>query len=181
MKELKIYAVKASAKIPETDLMKVEEFCQEKSVRCKRFNWGHLVVFDRYTFTFFKKGEKSVSDQHVNIKKLTSLNIESAIKDLAWFIDAEPNHIFYNVDNITAGSDLRTNIDLEKFILNNQDISDLMNYNPERFPGLFLRGEYGKVLLFKSGKMVFVGCKTNDQIEQLNEYMHQKCVNIWIV
>ena len=73
---------------------------------------------------------------------------------------------------------MRTNIDLEKFILNNQDISDLMNYNPERFPGLFLRGEYGKVLLFKSGKMVFVGCKTNDQIEQLNEYMHQKCVNI---
>ena len=122
MGEIKIHAVKASAKIPETDLRKVEEFCKQSNIRCKRFNRDHLVVYDRHTFTFFKKSEKSWNDQHVNLAKLLSLDIRSAIEDLARIIDVEPDLIFHTIDNITAGS----NLNLENFITTSQDLAGLI-------------------------------------------------------
>ena len=104
MENIKISAVKVSAKIPETNLKSVELFCKQNGIRYKWFNRGqHIIVFDRsYTFTIFKNCSSSLADQHVNITKLKNLNISSAIEDLAWILDVEPKKIFAVVDNITA-------------------------------------------------------------------------------
>ena len=158
MENIKISAVKVSAKIPETNLKSVELFCKQNGIRYKWFNRGqHIIVFDRsYTFTIFKNCSSSLADQHVNITKLKNLNISSAIEDLAWILDVEPKKIFAIVDNITAVGNLEKQIDLEDFIRDNDDLTDFIQYQPERFPGLFIRGQYGKIILFKSGKMVHI-------------------------
>ena len=176
MDNVKICAVKASAKIPDTDLACVQRFCKQNGIRYKIFNRSHLVVYDRYTFCIFKKSPNSFNDQHVNITKLQNTNnIISAVEDLAWLIDTEPKNIFCSVDNITATGNLEKNIDLEEFLHVNSDLKDFISYQPERFPGLFIRSRNGKIIVFKSGKMVFVGCKKAHQIEDLNKYMLQKC------
>ena len=179
MDNIKVSAVKVSAKIPETDLRIVEKFCEQNVIPTRRFNKDHLVVYDTsYTYTFFKKSQTSFADQHVNITKLQTTDLTAAIEDLAWLIDQEPKYIFSEIDNITATGNIDKQIDLQDFIDNNQDIVDFITYNPERFPGLFVRGKNGKVILFRSGKMVFVGCKTLNQIDNLNKWMLERCVNI---
>ncbi len=55
--------------------------------------------------------------------------------------------------------------------LNLSDISKTCNfknlkYNNEKFPGLFVKFETGTVILFHSGKLVIVGCKTEKDIYQ---------------
>ena len=178
MDNIKISAVKVSAKIPDTDLNEVEQFCNQNAIPNKRFNKDHLIVYDTFTYTFFKKGVKSLCDQHVNITKIKDLKVSRAIEDLAWLIDKEPKFIFYNVDNITATGNLEKEIDLQDFIDQNSDLADYITWNPEVFPGLFVRGRCGRVILFKSGKLVFIGSKSLRQIENLNKWLVERCVNI---
>ena len=169
MKDLTIHAVKVSAKIPETNLFVLEDSCKQKCIKYRRFNGSHLIVYDRYTFTFFKKSE--FSNQHVNITKISDLNVNTALEDLARLINVQKETISFNVDNITACVDLGQQIDLEEFIHENQDLSNKINYNSERFPGLFLKCLYGKIILFKSGKIVFIGCKTVEELEYCNRFI----------
>ena len=179
MEDIKICAVKVSAKIPNTDLLELENFCNKNKIRCRRFNRQHLVVYDEYTYTFFKKSQNSYADQHVNISKLKAINdIPDCIHHLAWLIDTEPKFIFHQIDNITSVTNLRRKIDLEQFIDENDDLIGLINYNAEIFPGLFVRGPKGKAILFRSGKIVFVGCKNREQVDNLNTFIRERCVNM---
>lgn len=132
MDNLKISAVKLSAKIPDTNLSEVEKFCDQNMIAKKRFNRDHLIVYDTFTFIFFKKGPNALNDQHVNVTKLQSTNVSRAIEDLAWIIDTQPKFIFHTIDNITATGNLEKKINLDSFIDVNQDLQDFITYNPER-------------------------------------------------
>ena len=75
MDNIKISAVKVSAKIPDTNLDEVEKFCAQNMITTKRFNREHLIVYDTFTFVFFKKSPNTLSDQHCNITKLQTTNV----------------------------------------------------------------------------------------------------------
>ena len=85
--------------------------------------------------------------------------IDDAINELAWIIDSKANKIFHSIDNMTATTNLNRQINLEDFIRLNSEYKDYITYNPETFTRLFVRGKKGKAILFKNGKVVFVGCK----------------------
>ena len=172
---IKVSSVKLSAKIPESDLRVLNKFCLDNNIRTKWFNRSHLVVNSRFTFVLFKKGANSWRDQHVNVLKLKMDEIQEAIAELSWLLDIDSKEIFYEVDNITATSDLNMRINIEDFIEENYDINFLLAYNPERFPGLFIRGNSGKIILFRSGKVVFVGSKNLEEIEDLLKWVKKKC------
>ena len=137
MENISISAIKVSAKIPEVNIRDIERFCDQNTIRSKRFNRDHLVVYDSsFTFTIFKKSEFSFADQHVNITKIKGFDdIQNAIQDLAWIIDVDPDLIFYNIDTITAVGNIEKKIDLEEFISNNSDLTDFIRFNREIFPG----------------------------------------------
>lgn len=178
MKNVSISNVKMSAKIPEVDLKEIQWFCKKNKIKTRIFNRGHLVVYDNSTFTFFKKGPNLYQDQHCNITKVNHSKIQNAIEDLAWLINKKPNQIFYTVDNITASADLGRRLSLREFIAENEDLEDYIQYTPERFPGLFVRGKKGKAILFKSGKIVVIGVKSEKELQELLEWIELKCANI---
>lgn len=149
------------------------------------FDWCTTSQFVFFNLSFqkskkhIKKSHNSLADQHVNINSIKSLNeVTTAKEELAWLIDVNEKYIFITVDNITATGNLEKEIDLEEFIEENNDMSGFIKYNPERFPGLFVRGEFGKTILFKSGKMVFIGSKNIKQIEKNYKFMTERCANI---
>ena len=137
MENFKVSAVKVSAKIPDTNLDDVEKFCEQNLIKTKRFNREHLIVYDTFTFVFFKKSSNTLSDQHCNITKLQSTNVTRAIEDLAWIINSEPKLIFHSIDNITATGNLEKKISLDDFIDANSDLHDYITYNPERVRTFF--------------------------------------------
>ena len=179
MESISISAYKLSAKIPDCSLQDINDFCRKFCIRTKWFNNNqHLIFYHKYTYIFFKKSLNNWNDQHVNITKVKENEIKDAIHELAWLIDVDPSIIFHTVDNITAGAKLERSINLEDFVNENQDYSDLICYNPESFTGLFVRGENGKAILFRNGKLVFVGCKDKEQLEKLYSFIMKLCANI---
>ena len=182
MEDIKISAMKISAKIPDTDLREVEKFCNKFNISCKWFNRHHLVVYHQlFTYTFFKRcetGRLSWHDQHVNITRVEPQNVEESIEELAWLIDNKSDKIFHSIDNITASGRLCEKLDLIEFIKCNTHYQDFIDYNPERFTGLFVRGQYGKAILFSNGKVVYIGCKDKTQLEKLHKLILELCAAI---
>ena len=106
------------------------------------------------------------------------LKADDAINELAWIIDSKANKIFHSIDNMTATTNLNRQINLEDFIRLNSEYKDYITYNPETFTGLFVRGKKGKAILFKNGKVVFVGCKDKRQLIELYDYIIELCGDI---
>ena len=104
--------------------------------------------------------------------------IDDAINELAWIIDSKANKIFHSIDNMTATTNLNRQINLEDFIRLNSEYKDYITYNPETFTRLFVRGKKGKAILFKNGKVVFVGCKDKRQLIELYDYIIELCADI---
>ncbi len=71
--------------------------------------------------------------------------------------------------NMVGTADVRGEIALEAA----SDILDNTMYEPEQFPGLIYRMEEPKVviLLFRSGKMVLTGSRSEDQVHEATEKM----------
>jgi len=72
----------------------------------------------------------------------------------------------FRIQNIVGSCDVKFQVSLNK-IQNGNDA--LSTYNPETFPGLIYRMPEPKLtlLLFKSGKLVFIGAKDKEQAETL--------------
>lgn len=65
------------------------------------------------------------------------------------------------IDNITSTFSLNEGIDLKNLFHKNTSIC---KYNSERFPGLFMKLEYGTCVAFKSGKVNLIGCKSAENV-----------------
>ena len=76
------------------------------------------------------------------------------------------------IDNITGSIDLKKDINIQNIInlvFKEEKFSNIKaSYNNEKFPGLFLKvKEFGTIIVFYSGKVVFVGCKSVTNLECL--------------
>ena len=169
--------IKLSAKTPKTCLSTVEEFCFQNRIRTRRFQ-NFLVVHRKFTHVLFKSSRKLSRVQHCNITKVLLNETSEAIDELAFIIQKDPQSIDFKVDNITATGSLDRTIELEDFIQGNSDISSFISYQPEVFPGLFLKNQFGKTIIFKSGKLVIIGCKTTYELEEVLSWVLQRCANI---
>ncbi len=72
------------------------------------------------------------------------------------------------IDNITGSFDLKKELILKDLIEITQNYqfegNIYISYNNEKFPGMFLKVKIGNkrigtIIIFHSGKVVFVGCK----------------------
>jgi len=95
-----------------------------------------------------------------------------AIKELG--IDAKPEYI--KVQNIVASADLGSELNLNAIAL---AFLEDVEYESEQFPGLFykLRDPKAVILVFNSGRIVIVGCKTTKDVEKAVENFCNKLEN----
>ena len=73
----------------------------------------------------------------------------------------------FKVDNIIATDDFHQHLNLKEIA--QRKIFEKVKYNSEQFPGLFIKFNTGTVILFHSGKIVIVGCKTQQEVWKLSD------------
>jgi TATA-box binding protein (TBP) (component of TFIID and TFIIIB) len=157
--------VKLSVKIQSCPLDIVTERLREKVIPYK--NFGNYVSFTKkFSFVVFKPSSNGLT--HINITKVPHLgkSVKRSLKVIKKLLKTKI--VSYKLDNIIATSDLGKKISLSKIAQTN-DFKVL--YNNERFPGLFIKFDEGTVILYHSGKVVIVGCKTVRRIEEITEWL----------
>lgn len=160
--------VKISVKILSTPL----DIVSKKLKECQVTHHNNfIVVRSKYTFIIFKPKLKSETN-HINITKIPHLNlIKDAIDEIEGLLRC--NTFDLVVDNISATSTFPCKLDLVKLV--NEKKFDQIKYNNQAFPGLFLKFEFGTAIIFHSGKINIVGCKSEKNLEWI---LHQISVNI---
>ena len=97
-------------------------------------------------------GLKNVRDINSSAKYIVD-----KLKDVGYNAKYNSNKI--EIVNIIAGYNLKKKIDLDKLSL-----LEHTKYNPKQFPGLILKLDKGKALIFSSGKTQLVGFKSEKEI-----------------
>jgi TATA-box binding protein (TBP) (component of TFIID and TFIIIB) len=129
----------------------------------------NFITFKSNSFTYilFKTGK--AKDTHINITQIKDFSlINVAINCLINLIKCTV--ISYSVDNIIATSDLLKPVCLTEIIKRKK--FQKVKYNNEVFPGLFIKFNKGTIIVFHSGKIVIVGCKSVKDIECLMNFLH---------
>lgn len=161
--------VKVSILIKPISLDIVVNILTNKNIEYKNYN--NYIVFKKiFTYILFKKGKHN--HNHVNVTKISTLfNINNVLKEIKELINCEI--IKTQIDNIIATYSLNKELILKDIIL--KKIFEKTKYNNEKFPGLFVKFEEGTAIIFHSGKIVLVGCKS---IENLKCLLNKIIVNI---
>jgi TATA-box binding protein (TBP) (component of TFIID and TFIIIB) len=126
----------------------------------------------KYTnsYLILKEGGYTITVYHnSNVVNITGIpNFEQIDLALQYFsiLTAIPYYLLVltvKVDNSTANGQLRQKVDFNLLRQSNCVIT----YNPSLFPGATLTlSNLKKAILFKSGKYVLVGCKSEDEITE---------------
>lgn len=126
---------------------------------------SYISFHDKYNYIFFQASKNQTN--HVNITRLKSEDdISTAISKLEHIIGKTV--ISHTIDNITATYSLNQSLTLEDIIHKFKNVK----YNAERFPGMFIKcSEGGSAIIFHSGKIVLLGCKTTKEIWNVINYV----------
>jgi len=173
MLEYNVANVKVSVKTSKILLDNVYVIAKRENLYCKNYK-NFVVIKTLFTYIIFKSKEQH-SESHINITKIPKVTaIREAIDLIKSLINCKI--ISYKIDNIIATTNLRTELNLAS-ISNNCRLENI-KYNNEKFPGLFIKFNTGTIILFHSGKLVIVGCKSEENIKCL---IKKICVNILTV
>jgi len=157
--------IKLSVKVKRCSLDIVVKRLQRKKIAFK--NFGNFITFNNdFSYVIFRPSSNGLT--HINITKVPKLGspINKSLSNLSRLLKRAI--VSYKVDNIIATSDLRKKISLHE-IAKKKNIDVL--YNSERFPGLFLKFNEGTTILYHSGKVVIVGCKTVRRIRRIKKWL----------
>lgn len=134
----------------------------DKLVRPKGKYPGVYVHLSACTVTIYKTGKYIFTGVHAP-EEIPSLWDElkillSKILDVSLFVAP-------SVTNIVACENLNRTLNLSKLFstMAEEDIE----YEPELFPGFIWKTEYGTANIFSNGKLMLLGCKTRDELNQL--------------
>lgn len=120
------------------------------------------VVKDQYVMCFFAKKDGSV---HINVTKIK--NYQEIFHFLFFFSKnyfiGDSKLLSLKVDNITASSYCEKSDIFYNILKSNLNYK----YNPERFPGIFIKFTKGSCIIFKNGKINILGCKVVADIEKI--------------
>jgi hypothetical protein len=157
----KIANVKVSLKTSPLFLDTVYKSLLNQKIPCRQYN-NFLVVKSKYTYIIFKTNNNF--ENHINVTKIPNVcNILEAVTLLKVLIKCDIT--YQQIDNIIATTKHKSQICLKDII--EKKTFKLVKYNNEKFPGLFLKFKEGTAILFHSGKIVIVGCKSIKNLEWL--------------
>lgn len=176
--EAKVTNVKISIKCLRTSLDTVVNICEKNLLKFKKFD-NFIVVYSDCIYTIFKSKENDLYN-HINITKIREIeNIKVSLDNLQHF----GFNIIYDsvkIDNVTGSMNIKKEIilqDLIKYIRNSNFEENIsLSFNNETFPGLFIKLEkdsrkIGTIIIFHSGKIVFVGCKSLNDLKHLRVFI----------
>ena len=158
--QCKIANVKVSVKVCKLPLDIVSKKLQTNHFIVTLHN-NFLVAKSRFTFIIFKANIRSITN-HINITKIPNLySISDAITELETVLNCKSFGL--TVDNISATCNFPHKLDLIH-VVEEKKFSQI-KYNNQVFPGLFLKFPIGTAILFHSGKINIVGCKSEKDLE----------------
>ena len=181
---ISIHNIKLSAKIPGKSL----ENIQKSFTNIKKTYNNFIVVQPDQSdviFCFFKyptTGKiKKYRENHVNITNVKSFHgIKDAISILSINLSIPIKSIKFKIDCITATSTIvNRKLDIEKFLINNRDLKT--QFNQEKFPGLFVYVEKCTLILFNSGKIVIIGVKSFQDLQNTCNWIKNRLATSTII
>lgn len=129
---------------------------QEKGI-CVVSHSNFVVIREKYTYNLFQSG-------HLNVSGVSGFKpIWDAVANILQIIPGATRISAVKIDNISATSWIPHQIDLRK-LLHKIEPSVSCSLNTTLFPGLFAKTKCGTVIIFRSGKLVIVGCKSIRQM-----------------
>ncbi|HIF02107.1 MAG TPA: hypothetical protein EYQ84_01815 [Nitrospinaceae bacterium] len=125
-----------------------------------RYARNILSIKDQFPFTIFRKKNNIY---HINITGISSIHqIANAVN---WI---ESNYcpstkftlLFQSIDNITSTFNIGHKLCLNQIAENIKSAK----FNPERFPGLYLKTNSALAVIFNSGFINILGCKSEKEV-----------------
>ena len=159
-------------------LKKVEQLT---NLKYKHFS-NFLVIYSKYTYIFFKTANHVV---HCNITKINKYGEIYKAKQNLKKLFPETLILSTRVDNICATRKAFKPINLDylfKKIAQN-DVSEYrVNYNTQKFPGLFIKFSgspiTGTLIIFRSGAINCLGIKNPRQFLEVDEWINEWVYNV---
>ena len=133
-----------------------------------------IVIKCIYTFCIFEKKKNLI---HFNVTGVKNFN------QVEGFADFFNNFFFtceilnFKIDNITATFNVNNKINLLKLY----EISEKVKYNRERFPGLFLKDYEKTCIIFKNGKVIILGCKSEKEVCLIWQKVLKRLLDVIII
>ena len=140
-----------------------------RDIFIKQYN-NFNVIKNKYAYIIFTKS-KIRQKFHVNITKIPSFDhVPKAIEELKNIIENPFSVEDIKIENITCLHILNKEINLIEVFRNISSSNfskDIIHarYNPEKFPGMFIKLRKCSILLFSSGKMVVIGATSKEEAE----------------
>ena len=159
--------IKKSVQIESADYIPYESLILQALKRKKKIKLvkNFLIVYDVYNLTFFHM--KNTNHIHINVtgikslKKANEINIWLKIK---YFNNYTVIFKRSQIDNYFARIVLGYTINLYQ---HRSHDSVIQTFNPERFPAIFCKSQFGYACVFGSGKMTLIGCKSIQSIQKM--------------
>lgn len=154
------------------------DFAKVPAVNNLKKHFNFWVINSKYTYVIFNKSKKT-GQTHVNITKLKNVfEIDQSVQFLFELFSIPCNIVHkLSIDNITSVGRFPQELDIPQFMRNNSDLK--LSFNPEKFPGVFVKFPKGTIILFASGSGVIVGGKDVESskkiVLQISQRLCQKC------
>ena len=177
--KFKVTNLKISVKLLQSaDLNFVENRCKllhpiHKSITWNRCGNNYMTLrYKKFTYTLFKKSDKTNRPQHCNITRIRSKeDIPDAIGHLFVLVNQPPVWLDYTIDNISCSANANQEIDVAGIYMNELKIACV--YNPLVFPALRIYSpkrllEKSKKicsLVYRSGSIILVGGRCLKEIK----------------
>ena len=130
----------------------------------------------------FKKSLLKNCDEVSNIKQHSNITVNNidkiqesitVLKEI--LLINECIYVPYKIDNLTATASVGKQIDVQSFLNKTRRLSCKISYNPEKFPAIFIKHRNGKILLFRSGIINILGCKSSEELNEIYSWIHTVC------
>jgi len=165
--------VKVSVKLESIELKHVISYFNSNLLNYKDKS-NYIILNNKFMYIFYKCKNGLIN--HLNVTKISKLS------DIDVSLDHLKNNIFKNfpinektvkVDNITAVHTINRQINLSRLANKIRDLYRV-NYNNEKFPGLFVKfSPCGTLIIFHTGKIISIGCKSELDLQRVyNELLN---------
>ena len=173
-----VHNIKISLKIKSPYIL----YCNEIIAKNKKIvqkNFGNFrIVYSHFTYVFFNTSNNIL---HCNVTNIKSYNQIHTCKKVLNDIFPKLNILSTKVDNICGTKYIGGNIcldDLFKCLVESNCSEFKINYNSQKFPGLFIKFDgrtlNGTLIVFKSGKINTVGLKRPKHFIKLEEWIKNR-------
>lgn len=164
--------VKISLKLEDISLNTVIEYLTNNNIKFQ-IKSNYIIINHLYVYIIFKR--KNLLINHVNVTKIPNLNkVEDSVKNFTENIFKDLKIIVkkVNIDNLTSIYHIKKGINLSDIIKKENNNFKIL-YNNEKFPGMFLKFKVGTLIIFYTGKIISVGCKTVEDLAYLFEQINK--------